>query len=576
MREAAQDAVLVEAADRIEQVRQLLLQAIHFTATFGGFGGRIELRFEQLRQDGGDPGVRDQHLLHVRLAEARAGLNRVTAVGAQHGGLTPGEIGDDDQLIEAVVLGAVVPHRRERIGEAFAQRSWIDGAAVATLHLEVLQPDRLAARHGDAIRALAHDHEAHVLQDRQGLRQSDGRIVAEQAQVHGLGLLACRGTRWPACQAHRDPIFVGDDFVELTDVLERDLRRRVFFISSGEGGAILLRQQAAVQLAMPVGQGVAQLVVPGADGFGDQLLQLFGIDARSAIGGQPDDHVHARQCRLRQLDLRLDGGGFELLVDHRFHLLADLRVVAVAWHEDERGIETTERVPAQEHAHALALVQIDDAAHGANQVGDAGLEQLVARIRFDHMHDGLAVMAGRIESEVRHHAFDLVPKQRNLARTAVVNGGHEQAEETSLAGDAALRVDSLDADIVEIRRAMHRRNGVRLGDHQQFGLARTFAQVAGEHCRLGAIAFADAQNAKAGFRHRHQQILAAASLQLVLAIAEEGEVVGCHPVEQRLRLACFVGLHAGVVALDLVGQFGGALAHLVPVLDREAHILERA
>jgi hypothetical protein len=57
VREAAQDAVLVEAAYGVEQVGQLLLQTFDFGAALGRFHRGVELSLEQLRQDGGDVGV---------------------------------------------------------------------------------------------------------------------------------------------------------------------------------------------------------------------------------------------------------------------------------------------------------------------------------------------------------------------------------------------------------------------------------------------------------------------------------------------------------------------------------------
>ena len=126
---------------------------------------------------------------------------------------------------------------------------------------------------------------------------------------------------------------------------------------------------AAFELAARLDQCVAQPIAPGAHGLRDQRLERVGIDGRRLSPRYADDHVDARQRRIRQLHLRFDRRRVQLLLDHRLDALADLRVVAVARHEDESGIETTERVPAQEHAHALALVQIDDAAHDANQLG---------------------------------------------------------------------------------------------------------------------------------------------------------------------------------------------------------------
>ena len=152
------------------------------------FEGRVELRLEELPQDGCNRGVRGEHLLHVGLAERPAGLQHVTAVGAQYGHLSPGHFRDDDQAIESVVLGAAAPDCGERVVESRAELFRVDRPGVASLHFHVLQPDRPAARDSDAIRALAQHHESHVLEQRQRLRQGNRRCGAEQSQVNRRAL----------------------------------------------------------------------------------------------------------------------------------------------------------------------------------------------------------------------------------------------------------------------------------------------------------------------------------------------------------------------------------------------------
>ncbi len=286
--------------------------------------------------------------------------------------------------------------------------------------------------------------------------------------------------------------------------------------------------------------------------------------------------MNACQRRVRQLHLRLDRGRVQLLIDYRLHPLADLRVVAVARYEDESGVEAAERVTAQEYAHALALVQVHDTAHGANQLGHARLEQLVARIGLQHVHDGFAVVTRRIEAEVSDDAVDLVPEQRNLARAAVVDGGGEQTEEAFFAGDAPAAVEGLHADVVVIRRAMDRRHRIRFGRRQQLRLARTFAQLTRQHGGLNGRAAPRAQDAETCVRQWLQHVFGAAATQTVLTIAEEGEVVVGHPLQQRLHFVHFGGAGRRRLTRNLLCNFDGALTHRAPVGDCSLHVGERS
>ena len=96
--------------------------------------------------------------------------------------------------------------------------------------------------------------------------------------------------------------------------------------------------------------------------------------------------------------------------------LADLGVVAVARDVDEERIKTLEGIAAHEQPHRAAFVQVDDAAGDADQILHRRLEELIARIRFEHVHYGLGVVTLRIKAEVTDNALDLLAQHRNLAR----------------------------------------------------------------------------------------------------------------------------------------------------------------
>ena len=222
-----------------------------------------------------------------------------------------------------------------------------------------------------------------------------------------------------------------------------------------------------------------------------------------------------------------------------------------------------------------ALVEVDDAAHDPDQVRHRRLEQLVAREGLERVHQRLVVVARRLEPEMSDDALDLVPQHRNLARALAVGRRSPQADEAALAGHPAARVEGLDADVVEVGRAVDGRDRVRLGDDQRLRRTREGANLAGQHDGPGLVPGARAHQAEAGACRRNQPVARRAALQPVFPVAEEREVVLVHPLEQRLRLADV----ARVAAQPGRAEFGRGLArlraHLPPVAGRGADVVER-
>ena len=95
------------------------------------------------------------------------------------------------------------------------------------------------------------------------------------------------------------------------------------------------------------------------------------------------------------LYLAFDARALEAIEHDLLDALAHFGVVAIARDVDQARIETVIGVAADEQAHGAALVQVDYAAGDADQVIDAGLEELVARIGLQDVQYGLAVVALR-------------------------------------------------------------------------------------------------------------------------------------------------------------------------------------
>src|SRR5690606_33858482 len=218
---------------------------------------------------------------------------------------------------------------------------------------------------------------------------------------------------------------------------------------------------------------------------------------------------------------------------------------------------------------------IDHAAHDADQIAHARLEELIARVGLDYVHRGFGVVAGGIQAEMSDDAVDLVRKQRDFARTAVVHRRSEQAEEAPFAAHAPRSVERLHSYVIEIRGAMHGRYRVCFGDDQQLDRARSLAQLALEARWLDAHAGPLAQDAEPGLRYGFDRVFAATALEAVFAIAEEGEMVVRHPFEQRARLAHLVRAHRRRVRFQLLADAQRLLAHRLPVLHGQPHVAER-
>ena len=152
-----------------------------------------------------------------------------------------------------------------------------------------------------------------------------------------------------------------------------------------------------------------------------------------------------------------------------------------------------------------------------------------------------------------------------------------EPEEAVLAGDVARCVEGLDPDVVEVDGPVDRGARVRLGDDEQLavtgpGLGRR--AEAREGRRSGGVV---AQQPEARSGHRVQDRLAAIVAEDVLAVTEEGEVVGGQPVEESHPLG-----HLGAIdacrrcGAQPVADLDAPLTHLRPVLDGVADVAEQA
>ena len=352
----------------------------------------------------------------------------------------------------------------------------------------------------------------------------------------------------------------------------------VLLVGLGEGLAVEPDQARAGLLAVLVAGRLGEVLVPGAGRVDQQPLQLGLVDVGNRLAGpDPDHEVQPGQHRLGHPRGVVDAGAVERGAKDVLHLQAHGGGVAVAGDVDEAGHEPAVLVLAQEQPGLAPLLQVQHLGRDVVQLVAVGLEQLVARVGLEHLEQVLAGVAVGGEAGPLQDPGDLLLDDRHPQHRLGVGRGGEQAEEAPLPRDLAGLVEGLDADVVEVGRAVDRGAGVGLGDDQQLVVARLGPRLGGQPAERARARLVVAQQPEPGARHRAQHVVAVLAQQGVLAVAEEGEVVGGQPLQQAVGVGDLLGADAG---RRLGGELGGdpvALGlHLGPVLDGVADVGEHS
>ena len=114
----------------------------------------------------------------------------------------------------------------------------------------------------------------------------------------------------------------------------------------------------------------------------------------------PDDEVQPREHRLghagavKSIDARPPRAPVRIVLHPQPHLGR----VAVAGQVDQAGQVAAVGVLAHEQPQLAALLQVQHGLQGRQQLLDRRLEQLVARIGLQHVEQGLAAVARRVEA----------------------------------------------------------------------------------------------------------------------------------------------------------------------------------
>ena len=391
--------------------------------------------------------MRDERVLHVGLAEGAARLAEVLRDRAQDRDLARGQPGREHEPVEAVVLGLAAPGARERVLERLAHVVGVELGAPVVAEPEVVDPDRRPVGRLDLVRPLVADPDAHVLEQRQHVREEDRPARADELEGEVVERRLERDV-----EAHPE-VAVRVEPLDPLDVVHGLAGGEVLAVGARERLAVALEERAGALLAELLGERVAQVVRPRARRRGEAGLDLGDVVLRDRARLRVDDDVEARQHRLGDARRVVDARPAERLLEDLLDPLPVLGVEALARQVDEAGEEAAERVPADEQPHAPALAEVEDAERGLEELVLRDLEQLVARIGLEDLDERLVVVAAAQEPRPLDHALRLAPEHGDLPRARAVGGVRVEPEEAPLAGDLAGRVEALDADVVEVRRA---------------------------------------------------------------------------------------------------------------------------
>ena len=370
---------------------------------------------------------------------------------------------------------------------------------------------------------------------------------------------------------------VGPDRLEPTQVDRGGAGGEVLLVGLREGLGVAPAEDGADLLAVLRDHRLGEVVAPGAGRLGQSALEVGGVDVGDLVAlGQVDDEVHPGGRGLVDADRELDGLAVQLLLEDPLELLADAGVVAVAGQVDEDRDVAAVGVAADEHPHRPPLAGAHRGLGHRRELVDRGVQQLVAGVGLEGVHQGLAGVAARVEAAALEDLLGLLADQRDPHQALGVGRAGEQAEEATLAVHLAVLVEGLHADVVEVRRTVHRRAGVGLGQHQQRLLARLRLHRVGQPAERLRHLLVGAQDAEAGPGDGEQVVVAVALLELVLAVAEEGEVLVGQPFEELGGLADLFGVERRRVAAQVGDDRGDLGVHLAPVLDGLPDVAEHA
>ncbi len=524
--ETVKDTVLV-------QIRHLVQQLAQFTQQGIGAGSigleRRQSYVEQFHQTAGNGRVIGDTLLDIGLTEGQTGLAEVFGQCTHQRNLAPVQAGHQCQAVKAVIFTAF----GEDLCQQFLKIALHRVAAhflltAADIQTEVTDPHQIIVATGHAIRMLVTHLDAHVFQNGQAGRQAERFTGAEQLEVEIFGV-AMEGT----IQLHRQRVSRTDRF-EMLHVKHRIAYGKLFAIGQRERALVTIEQLIADFFAMCFDQLLMQLFDPATHQTGNLGFEIRFAHGRQDARRRTDDVVHPCQRFVADMHRKLGRLAIEGIDQHFLDFEADFGIEAVARYVYQAADITMVAVGTQEQAHARTLLQIDDADGGGRQHIGRDFQQFVARIAFQHEAQRLGLVAVVDVVATVDDFFDLATQDRNVFRRGLIGTGGIQTEETAFTDHFALVIEALDADKVDVGRAMNDGTGLRFVENDQLRQVGQFTQFLRQLFETGRVLLVALvlQDAQTRVLDDAQAVLAIAFDQIVIAIAHEQEVIVGHPAQE--------------------------------------------
>ncbi len=567
---APENAVLVEHRDLVQRTQDRLFEALLLVRQvfLAQLARQVEAGLEQAHQLARDIGVIEQRAGDIAQVEAHANLLEVAPVGPQQRHLTPGQAGREHQAVEGIVLGRAGMNLDEGILQRLVDFQQVDFQPLGIGEGEIVNPVFPPFLASQTERKLAQHAQAQVLQDRQHVRQRQWPIgmveLAMQAVLH-------RGDR--LVEAHYQGLLIA----QAEDVLHVHrcrMRGETLAITGGKAFRKVAQDRRATGFAEALVDQARIIVLPGAAGLDDFLLQLRRIDLQWPGGIQAQQELHTVEHRLGKVGGEFAAAGPEAIDQHLLDAQARLGRVTVARDIDQAIAEAAVGIDPQEQPQLVALLDLHDGDGGVEQLVEGHLEQLVAGQHLQYLDQFLAQVCRFVEARTPNHLRHLAADIRNPPHALGVDRGGEEAEKAALLDHPALVVHHPQRYVIRIGRPVHAARRRRLGEGQQQGLAQV-SQGLG-HDQLIGFAQPGAQMARQA-QQRGLVIKNATAVGLLrhaeLFVAEEGEMIVGQPAHE---IGDFRQL--SFVSVLQVAQPGMQLLRLVfhgsKVIDDQAHIGE--
>ncbi len=447
--ERAEDPVGVEADHGIDRAPELLVEVRLERSPVGvvACARRVEPRVEARHEQTDRVGVVVQRVGEVRIGEAHTRLPQVLAQRPHDDDVAHLETRVQHQAVEPVVLDRARPHPEEHLGDACLRGGVGQRITGRRHHTERIDPTRAVGR-GDLVRVLVDDGHPELLEQRHHVGEHERAPRPVQLDVRDL--LAPRRFE-PHLQ-----IAGGIEVAEHLHVVDGDRRRHLGLVRGRERVAPTPGLLDPGLLTERVDERVVQVVDPVAGDGREPGLECFGIDVGDA-GGGVDDDLQARHHLLGDEHGEVRAGTVVGLAQRVDHEPAHVGRVAVAGQVHEARDEAAHPVATHEQPHAPAQAHAHDRQRERGQLVGGEPEELVARVRGQHVDQAATVVAVGRQPRARQHRGHLLADDGDPVDVVAVDVGGVEPEETQLSTRRAVGVQHPHGHRVERDVAVHRR-----------------------------------------------------------------------------------------------------------------------